>query len=220
MKRQRPDNQERVSIADAKPIPWRRSLAMRPMSRNYSFQSQTRSQSPGDALPSSVSQAPAASFQSQTRSQSPGDKRLPKYSTQVVSVSIADAKPIPWRRLETSLRLLAIRGFNRRREANPLATRSSFAMCAIVSKFQSQTRSQSPGDVHVGSHYAKHATSFNRRREANPLATTAFRNALSSSSVFQSQTRSQSPGDDGKRKLHIGKGEFQSQTRSQSPGDD
>src|SRR6266567_3736650 len=61
------------------------------------FQSQTRSQSPGDT--SSVSRLICFSvlFQSQTRSQSPGDMACLIHQVAYVDVSIADAKPIPWR---------------------------------------------------------------------------------------------------------------------------
>jgi len=89
-----------VSIADAKPIPWR----LRP---DFKVQEE-------------------------------------------IAVSIADAKPIPWRRLYLFTDDLAYFRFNRRREANPLATND-------VSKL------------------TEHLGSFNRRREANPLATISCR---------------------------------------------
>jgi|SRR6266487_2049194 len=63
-----------VSIADAKPIPWRRKF-----------------------------------------------NQIVVYNADFVS--IADAKPIPWRRKHKSTLVYSMMGFNRRREANPLATR-------------------------------------------------------------------------------------------------
>src|SRR2546430_2779170 len=85
-------------------------------------------------------------FQSQMRSQSSGD--LPTLSGQAVGfrVSIADAKPILWRHREATFFTQEKRSFNRRCEANPLAT---FEIAA-------------PGPV---------KNCFNRRCEANPLAT-------------------------------------------------
>src|SRR6266566_992151 len=87
----------RVSIADAKPIPWRLLCFSSLVSAEVQFQSQTRSQSPGD-LPSLSVMFPAFQFQSQTRSQSPGDT------------------------VQKPLRCIQTISFNRRREANPLAT--------------------------------------------------------------------------------------------------
>src|SRR6266571_1977265 len=66
-----------VSIADAKPIPWRRAITSIGGSTNATFQSQTRSQSPGDMGIDSIVLAQTMSFQSQTRSQSPGDSITP-----------------------------------------------------------------------------------------------------------------------------------------------
>src|SRR5438034_845670 len=87
-----------------------------------------------------------AMFQSQTRSQSPGDKPKVALPKDAVVVSIADAKPIPWRRHALSDVIAAFNGFNRRREANPLATSVFSGSRKARLKFQSQTRSQSPGD--------------------------------------------------------------------------
>src|SRR5438034_11294787 len=63
----------------------------------HMFQSQTRSQSPGDVarLCNFLS---IYMFQSQTRSQSPGDITMTSTEISPFGVSIADAKPIPWRR--------------------------------------------------------------------------------------------------------------------------
>src|SRR6266567_3860003 len=140
------------------------------MHPDYQFQSQTRSQSPGDGASSVDPPIPrvsfnrrreanplatrdawrwlnrSARFQSQTRSQSPGDFMYSLWKKSNNTVSIADAKPIPWRRLYLFTDDLAYFRFNRRREANPLATND-------VSKL------------------TEHLGSFNRRREANPLAT-------------------------------------------------
>src|SRR6266566_5118911 len=159
----------KVSIADAKPIPWRLLFIWYVHLPRFVFQSQTRSQSPGDAISSlnidllcdmSFNRRREANplatsfdgsnvisyneFQSQTRSQSPGDieahspalRIVNKFQSQTRSqspgdgyglyeepaaapVSIADAKPIPWRHLLLISCSLAAIGFNRRREANP-----------------------------------------------------------------------------------------------------
>src|SRR6266566_1965706 len=131
------------------------------------FQSQTRSQSPGDNSHDAGSKCIPSMFQSQTRSQSPGDsgcrgkatnlwhgfnrrREANPLATQVVeerpqtfgTVSIADAKPIPWR--------------------PPIDDPAEYAN----SLFQSQTRSQSPGDVMIMGCRASTFASFNRRREA------------------------------------------------------
>ncbi len=87
------------------------------------------------------------------------------------------------------------RGFNLRREANPLATKS-------------------------GSMFASKISGFNLRREANPLATRYAPGLACLLALFQSQARSQSPGDasvdwGGNPIMYV----FQSQARSQSPGD-
>src|SRR6266487_1133861 len=62
--------------------------------------------------------------------------------------------------------------FNRRREANPLATQAQEYIGVLNDGFQSQTRSQSPGDSTCRRRADWRIESFNRRREANPLATT------------------------------------------------
>src|SRR6266702_1668033 len=110
-----------VSIADAKPIPWRPPIGDPAAYANSLFQSQTRSQSPGDVM---IMGCRASTFAS----------------------------------------------FNRRREANPLATVQRFIRHGQVDVFQSQTRSQSPGDS-----------------DSRLYAIV--------DEEFQSQTRSQSPGD-------------------------
>src|SRR6266699_2314164 len=143
---------------------------MRQHPRLYKFQSQTRSQSPGDLLgqlgvvprtigfnrrreanplathPPKEGQPAKYEFQSQTRSQSPGDLLADLTSAGLIRVSIADAKPIPWRRGIEQIQPGDRLRFNRRREANPLATRQKSAA------------------LHQ-------CVCFNRRREANPLAT-------------------------------------------------
>ncbi len=110
--------------------------------------------------------------------------------------------------------------FNRRREANPLATRNGILDGNKANQFQSQTRSQSPGDFHDKLQCAKCHKCFNRRREANPLATnidlTHFK-LLSIVSIADAKPipwRLDMPVKDMNSLLR-----FQSQTRSQSPGD-
>src|SRR6266571_7273639 len=77
-------------------------------------------------------------FQSQTRSQSPGDVDTDVREQEEIEVSIADAKPIPWRHNLDSVRGSISYRFNRRREANPLATYSVWRVQLRVSWFQSQ----------------------------------------------------------------------------------
>src|SRR6266567_4659496 len=111
-----------ISISDEKPGPWRRCPLVYPPISIYLFQSQTRSQAPGDSVLFAVA---LASF----------------------SISISDEKPGPWRRrdfvtvpilpyiFQSQTRSQAPgdvdtngwykrRGwyFNLRREARPLAT--------------------------------------------------------------------------------------------------
>src|SRR5947207_2842565 len=86
-------------------------------------------------------------FQSQTRSQSPGDPKDATSANNSVQVSIADAKPIPWLLILNIITQVPQLCFNRRREANPLATNDTRNCSMISSRFQSQTRSQSPGDL-------------------------------------------------------------------------
>ncbi len=160
-----------------------------------------------------------------------------------MKVSISGEKPIPWRlyppwrsvaappcfnlrREANPLATALSRGmgipqtsFNLRREANPLATTDTASPRADAAEFQSQARSQSPGDwlcrtsgqsqfqrfnlrreanplATSYTEWAKeHAQCFNLRREANPLATIRASSCATFSCKFQSQARSQSPGD-------------------------
>ncbi len=162
------------------------------------FQSQTRSQSPGDT--SSVSRLICFSvlFQSQTRSQSPGDMACLIHQVAYVEVSIADAKPIPWRQYSICLAACLPPRFNRRREANPLACPSQHPQPHLQPP---SGRDRRPDDRGPGAGRRRAARSpvvvaacfglpgglassssatsatvvrtagFNRRREANPLAT-------------------------------------------------
>ncbi len=86
-------------------------------------------------------------------------------------------------------------GFNLRREANPLATVKAEKAQAQGYPFQSQARSQSPGDVVVLLELLGNCECFNLRREANPLATRSQIGMRVMICKFQSQARSQSPGD-------------------------
>ncbi len=134
-------------------------------------------------------------------------------------VSISGEKPIPWRRARPNIDLAFNLSFNLRREANPLATTDTASPRADAAEFQSQARSQSPGDwlcrtsgqsqfqrfnlrreanplATSYTEWAKeHAQCFNLRREANPLATIRASSCATFSCKFQSQARSQSPGD-------------------------
>ncbi len=110
------------------------------------FQSQARSQSPGDHCVNVFSRLFIVWFQSQARSQSPGD--LPAAPTTIVKPKSfnlrREANPLATgQACSTS----SCQGrFNLRREANPLATRISFLWFHRARAFQSQARSQSPGD--------------------------------------------------------------------------
>ena len=66
-----------------------------------------------------------------------------------IVVSIANAKPILWRHSLAAIPPILSACFNRKREANPLATATLTTDGEYVPMFQSQTRSQSSGDVHV-----------------------------------------------------------------------
>ncbi len=61
-------------------------------------------------------------FQSQARSQSPGDFHSKYVSLRSSWVSISGEKPIPWRLAVQMPLKKPTTGFNLRREANPLAT--------------------------------------------------------------------------------------------------
>ena len=136
---------ELVSIADAKPILWRHaSTTSTPMQvhrfnrrceanplatlrriavqiRLCGFQSQMRSQSSGDMTRAAIDEL-LFMFQSQMRSQSSGDLKTISGAGYFFNVSIADAKPILWRRSIPRHSERISLGFNRRCEANPLAT--------------------------------------------------------------------------------------------------
>ncbi len=163
-------DREKVSISGEKPIPWRPDVVRGCPTKVYVFQSQARSQSPGDEADVYIVLATDA-------------------------VSISGEKPIPWRRGHSSPPLVLQCSFNLRREANPLATRMLIVRHARAGLFQSQARSQSPGDPTQSRPVSRHDRvsisgekpipwrrassaageqdphSFNLRREANPLAT-------------------------------------------------
>src|SRR5437763_144613 len=86
-----------------------------------SFQSQPRSQPPGDGG-TSQNYSQNYKFQSQPRSQPPGDSLRQGAYPSHPTVSISTEKPTPWRQ------------------------RSTPAELYYISAFQSQPRSQPPGD--------------------------------------------------------------------------
>jgi len=117
------------------------------LSANYfRFQSQTRSQSPGDIKIWSA-RNPRRSVSIADAKPIPWRPGYAHYGRAYVDVSIADAKPIPWRHVTPERTYLLSERFNRRREANPLATPSCSYLAIVHRRFQSQTRSQSPGDL-------------------------------------------------------------------------
>ncbi len=184
-----------ISISDEKPGPWRRLHKIRSHSHHQGFQSQTRSQAPGDM--STTLPWPLASRIS-ISDEKPGPWRprcLPGLRI-AGRISISDEKPGPWRLDRARHNRVEVANFNLRREARPLATSCGLLYPALVGLFQSQTRSQAPGDD-----YPRRAEpfsiaisisdekpgpwrrrqqiaaqmggeNFNLRREARPLATT------------------------------------------------
>src|SRR6266699_1311629 len=92
-------------------------------------------------------------FQSQTRSQAPGDSVLFAVALASFSISISDEKPGPWRPFTSGASPTPHPYFNLRREARPLATNVPTHFFPPRVEFQSQTRSQAPGDAfcHVAS---------------------------------------------------------------------
>ncbi len=255
-----------VSISGEKPIPWRRAgsrcsitlsnsfnlrreanplaTATSPLftRRSNRFQSQARSQSPGDVTITFNNPGVTFAFQSQARSQSPGDIAMPAacancnpgfnlrreanpLATQVprperafIGVSISGEKPIPWRRQDQFFSGAIHQGFNLRREANPLATCIHAGNAGLLIGFQSQARSQSPGDLKEGSDQATiSAVSISGEKPIPWRHTRIWPEVVVLS--FQSQARSQSPGDIQPIILDDIEYLFQSQARSQSPGD-
>src|SRR5437870_3367545 len=107
-------------------------------------------------------------------------------------VSIADAKPIPWRHHCMSMRLDSFLCFNRRREANPLATRYSPTEWSFPLAVSIADAKPIPWRHEYDFTPMLEYLGFNRRREANPLATVSSVFSWSLAGLFQSQTRSQS----------------------------
>ncbi len=114
----------------------------------------------------------------------------------------------------------SVSSFNRRREASPRATTFDYAALDTDTRFQSQTRSQSPCDSSSSKACCTSSSCFNRRREASPRATVLYPEqchdwhnvsiadakpvpvrpcagcvGTRANRAFQSQTRSQSPCD-------------------------
>ncbi len=159
-------------------------------------------------------------------------------------VSISGEKPIPWRHSAGDWIIGTLVGFNLRREANPLATCGLAALACLPWRFQSQARSQSPGDLVAEGEVTGWSEFQSQARSQSPGDHKQVLLSIQMSTVsisgekpipwrrmrvirfiellaqFQSQARSQSPGDleeilERKRKGFP----FQSQARSQSPGD-
>ncbi len=137
----------RVSISGEKPIPWRRKSRLLIISVCPKFQSQARSQSPGDnGIDTPV--VDTAKFQSQARSQSPGD-----------------LEPLP--------RIIVFVVFQSQARSQSPGDCFQSTITGADATFQSQARSQSPGDSHICLRSLTLHQCFNLRREANPLATNA-----------------------------------------------
>ncbi len=134
-------------------------------------------------------------FQSQARSQSPGDNNLSALPVDYQEVSISGEKPIPWRQhLQRSNRRQQ-QSFNLRREANPLATPISFHISMSSRRFQSQARSQSPGDSSYCSGCTSAVSVSISGEKPIPWRQSSTPPMTSIAAKFQSQARSQSPGD-------------------------
>ena len=177
------------------------------------------------------------------RSQSSGDQLQGFAYPLSLVVSIADAKPILWRPvclysypvqhecfnrrceanpLATNIPVSIRNGnlcFNRRCEANPLATAGLRYQSLVYSEFQSQMRSQSSGDMSEQMNASVSKLGFNRRCEANPLATFLFPRPLAPVRGFNRRCEA-NPLATQKLMLTLGTyTAFQSQMRSQSSGD-
>ncbi len=164
-------NDRAVSIADAKPVPVRRYSPLTGENAMSSF-NRRREASPRATVRMRPCTSRQAEFQSQTRSQSPCDEeQTHDRAPRAASVSIADAKPVPVRpRLDATQRAVA-RGFNRRREASPRATRPgvlSWRCPCRVSIADAKPVPVRPVKF-IGPQFWH--LSFNRRREASPRAT-------------------------------------------------
>src|SRR6266566_5187112 len=117
-------------------------------------------------------------------------------------VSIADAKPIPWRHYEALTLPSWIKVSIA--DAKPIPWRLLFIWYVHLPRFvfQSQTRSQSPGDAISSLNIDLLCDMcFNRRREANPLATAMADTKSRRQLQFQSQTR-------GEQVIHLWKKAF------------
>ncbi len=111
----------------------------------YRFQSQARSQSPGDKIANRYRERLFV-FQSQARSQSPGDSVAPGFPRARISVSISGEKPIPWRQDESSSDEKISHLFQSQARSQSPGDVERLYGWLISRKFQSQARSQSPGD--------------------------------------------------------------------------
>src|SRR6266566_3031643 len=110
-------------------------------------------------------------------------------------ISISDEMPGPWRPELVESHDLRQSNFNLRREARPLATPSFIPEHQFKRQFQSQTRSQAPGDL-----LYLQIQSLNTRisisdEKPGPWRRCPLVYPLISIYLFQSQTRSQAPGD-------------------------
>src|SRR5207248_2128616 len=90
-------------------------------------------------------------------------------------LSISDEMPGPWRHRRHADLKGALRDFNLRRDARPLATVLFSVLLARQGEFQSQTRCQAPGDLTTEGPTGSMVQPFNLRRDARPLATQAAR---------------------------------------------
>src|SRR6266487_153013 len=105
------------------------------------------------------------------RSQSSGDDKESFGDTGNLNVSIADAKPILWRQSQLQMKASVTVRFNRRCEANPLATSLMGAQRAHPSGFNRRCEANPLATESAVARLSVPLSGFNRRCEANPLAT-------------------------------------------------
>ncbi len=162
---------------------------------------------------------PAHRFQSQARSQSPGDAAETSTERKAGCVSISGEKPIPWRLGDRDIQPIILDVSISGEKPIPWRPRKSGKRHSRQRMFQSQARSQSPGDDHASRQSRdKSAVSISgekpipwRHRASDrapahqqvsisgekpiPWRPTRDPGARAAAAEFQSQARSQSPGD-------------------------
>src|SRR6266566_609858 len=184
----------RISISDEKPGPWRldRARHNRVEVANFNLRREARPLATSCGL---LYPALVGLFQSQTRSQAPGDAYPRRAEPFSIAISISDEKPGPWRRRQQIAAQMGGENFNLRREARPLATTPTTPYPLAVLAFQSQTRSQAPGDITPLASCCFHCSISISDEKPGPWRRNQGAGTDTAMQKFQSQTRSQAPGD-------------------------